>query len=104
MGGGGNGTEKIFGPIPIIRPYMNPSQGFGNNEVLWKEVGRGSLVGSVSAWHASGPEFDSHVRHILPWTFGHEIISIAILPLPLIQGEQLSVTGERVCTKYWQTA
>ena len=27
-------------------------------------------------------------------------ISTAILPLPLIQEEQLSVTGERMCTKY----
>ena len=37
MGGGGDGTctEKNFGPIPIIRPYMNPIlQGFGNNVVL----------------------------------------------------------------------
>ena len=32
--------------------------------------------------------------------FGHEIISTAILSLPLIQGGQLSVTGERMCTKY----
>ena len=24
MGGGGDSTEKIGGPIPIIRPYMNP--------------------------------------------------------------------------------
>ena len=31
----------------------------------------------------------------------HEIISTAILPLPLIQEEQLSVNGERMCTKYW---
>ena len=31
----------------------------------------------------------------------HEKISTAILPLPLIQEEQLSVTGERMCTKYW---
>ena len=29
--------------------------------------------------------------------FGHEIISTAILSLPLIQEEQLSVTGERIC-------
>ena len=28
-------------------------------------------------------------------------ISTAILPLPLIQEEQLSVTGERISTKYW---
>ena len=64
-------------------------------------AGRGSSIGSVSAWHASGPEFDPHVRHILSWRLGHEKISTAILPPPLIQDEQLSVTGERMCTKYW---
>ena len=35
---------------------------------------------------------------------GHEIISTAILSLPLIQVVQLAVTGERMCTKYWLTA
>ena len=28
-------------------------------------TGRGSSIGSVSAWYASGPEFDPHVWHIL---------------------------------------
>ena len=46
-------------------------------------------------------EFDPHVQHVLSWRLGHENISTAILPLPLIQEEQLSVTGERMCTKYW---
>ena len=32
---------------------------------------------------------------------GHEIISMAICSLPLIQEGQLSVTGKRMCTKYW---
>ena len=64
-------------------------------------TGRGSSIGSEFAWHASGPEFDPHIRHILSWRLGHENISTAILPLPLIQEEQLSVTGERMCTKYW---
>ena len=32
---------------------------------------------------------------------GHEKISTAILLLPLIQKEQLSITGERMYTKYW---
>ena len=59
------------------------------------ETGRGSSIGSEFAWHASGPLFDPHVR------LGHENISTTILPLPLIQEEQLSVTGERMCTKYW---
>ena len=52
-------------------------------------TGRVSATGSVSAWHASGSEFDPHVRHILSWRLGHENISTAILPL--IQEEQLSV-------------
>ena len=48
------------------------------------QTGRSSSNGSVSAWHASGPEFDSHVWHILSWRLGHEKLSMAILPLPLI--------------------
>ena len=67
----------------------------------YKHTGRGSSIGSEFAWHASGPEFDPHVRHILSWRLGHENISTAIHTLPLIQEEQLSVTGERMYTKYW---
>ena len=63
-------------------------------------TGHDSSIGSVSAWHASGPKFDPHVRHILSWRLGQEKISTAILPLPLVQEEQLSVTGERIWTKY----
>ena len=70
------------------------------SSVLHK-AGRGSSIGSVSVWHASSPEFDPHVRHILSWRLRHENISTAILPLLLIQEEQLSVTRERMCTKYW---
>ena len=33
---------------------------------------RGSSIGGVFAWHASGPEFDPHVRHILSWRLDHE--------------------------------
>ena len=39
---------------------------------LW--TGRGSSIGSVSPWHASGLEFDPHVRQILSWRLGHEKI------------------------------
>ena len=35
-------------------------------------AGRGTSSGSVFAWHASGPEFDPHVRHFLSWRLGHE--------------------------------
>ena len=33
----------------------------------------------------------------------HEIISMVILPLPLIQEGQISVSGKSMCTKYWLT-
>ena len=74
------------------------------NANLIMVTGRGSSIGSEFAWHASGLEFDPHVQHILSmpllWTLGHENISTSMLPLPLIQEEQLSVTGERIRTKY----
>ena len=47
---------------------------------------------------------DPRVPHIFSWSFGHENISTAILPLPLIQEEHLSVNGERMCTRYWLPA
>ena len=47
---------------------------------------------------------DPHVRHIFSLRFGHEIISTAILPLMLIQEEQLSVNVERMHAKYWLPA
>ena len=50
---------------------------------------RGSSIGSEFAWHACSPEFDPHVWHILSWRLGRENISTVILPLPLIQEEQL---------------
>ena len=40
-------------------------------------------------------------RHIFSRIFGHENISMAILPLPLIQEEHLSVNGVKMCAKYW---
>ena len=39
--------------------------------------------------------------YILSLRFGREKISTTILTLPLIQEGQLSVTGERMGTKYW---
>ena len=69
--------------------------------LLLFSAGRGSSIGSVFAWHASGPEFDPHVRPFFRGDLVMKNISTAILPLPLIQEEQLSVTGERLFTKYW---
>ena len=38
------------------------------------------------------------VGSIFSWRFAHEIFSMGILSLPLIQEGQLSVSGERMCT------
>ena len=65
------------------------------------QVGRGSWVGYASAWYADGRGFDPLVRRHSFVDTGHEIISTAILSLPLIQEGQLSVTGERMCCTYW---
>ena len=56
------------------------------------------LVFKRSRVRSSGP-----VKHAFV-EIGHEIISTAILSLPLIQVGPLSVTGERMCTHYWLTA
>ena len=66
-------------------------------------VERGSSIGCASAWYADGRGFDPHVwQNILSWRFDHEKKSTAILSLPLIEDQgQLSITGERMCTKYW---
>ena len=52
-------------------------------------------------WYADGHRFDPHVWQHISLRFGHEKISMTILSLPLIQEGQLSVTGERMGTKYW---
>ena len=65
------------------------------------KTGHGNLVGSAFAWYADGRRFGLYARQHSFVEFGHEIISTAILSLPLIQEGQLSVTGERICTKYW---
>ena len=94
---GGSYVHAFSGLIWGLDTYMNTLSCM----LTIFSTGRGSSIRSEFAWHASGPEFDPHIRHILSWRLGHENISTAILPLPLFQEEQLSVTGERMCTKYW---
>ena len=64
-----------------------------------KIAGRGRSVGFASAWYADRRGFGSHIRQYLFVEIGHEILSTAILPLPPIQVEQLSITGRKMCTK-----
>ena len=62
------------------------------------KAGHGSSIGCASAQYAGCRGFDPHIRQHSFGEFGHEVISMASLSLPLIQGGQLSVTGERMCT------
>ena len=58
-------------------------------ENLLSLPGMYSTVGSMSDSKARGPQFDTQSGHIL------------LFLLLLIQGGQLSATGESMCTKYW---
>ena len=61
----------------------------------------GSDVPREIAWYADVCGFDPAVRpHSLIWN-GHEIISRAILPVLLFRVGQLSVTGQKMYTRYW---
>ena len=59
-----------------------------------------SLIGCAAGWYSGGRGFDLPVRQHYFEEIGHEIISTAILFLPLIQVGQLVVTGGRMGTGY----
>ena len=66
----------------------------GITPALHVVAGRGNSIGSVSAWHASGPEFDPHVRHFLSWRLGH---------VKYFYGHSaVSVDSRRAVVSYWQ--
>ena len=44
-----------------------------------------------------GHKFESQLGHITSTQIDHEIISVVILFIPLIQRGQLLVTGESIC-------
>ena len=70
-------------------------------ELKVPQIQRPSTVGSKSDCQSRGLWFEPWSGHILSLRFGHDKISVTILTLLLIQEEQLSVTGERMDTKYW---
>ena len=72
--------KYLSGTSPLCRPRW----------LSWmrRPTGDQEVAGSTPA----------EVVNILSWRFDHEIFSTVILSLPLIQEEQLSVSGERMCT------
>ena len=67
-------------------------------------AGPGSSVGCMSDWFSGDRRFAAPVRHHSFIEIDHEIFSMVILFLPLIQEGQLSVTGKGIGTEYWLTA
>ena len=62
-------------------------------------AGLGGAVGCASDWRPGGLGFDPcRGRQHSFVEIDQEIVSTAILSLPLIQEGQLSVSGERMCT------
>ena len=59
----------------------------------------GGAVGCPSDWRPGGRGFDPRQgRQHFFMEIDHEIFSVVILSLPLIQEGQFSVSGERMCT------
>ena len=67
--------------------------------MIWDD----KLVESMSDCRSRGHKFESQLGHITFMAIDHEIISVVILHLQLIQKGQLSVTGEKCVHKYWLT-
>ena len=81
---------------------------YGQKEVLYR-LSKIPKLGAAAWSHPCPPGMRTVAGSILmsdifSWRFSHEIpdeiISTVILPLQLSQAGQLSVTGERMCTKY----
>ena len=74
----------------------------------WVGCGMGQTLGLpgllVGSMRIKGSLVRAPVRSHIFVEIYHEIIPTVILPLPLIQEGQLSVSGESMCTKYWLTA
>ena len=70
--------------------------------VLWVHIRRGASVARLDApsdWRPEGRGFNPRRGRQHSFVeIDHEILSMVILSLPLIQEGQLSVSGERMCT------
>ena len=77
----------------------HPSLAFHIFEISSRTVGLGGAVGCASDWRPGGRGFDPRRGRQHSFVkIDHEIFSMVILSLPLIQEGQLSVSGERMCT------
>ena len=81
------------------RPLGLQSDGASNWATMLSFAGLSSSVGCTSDWRLGGRRFDPHGgRQHSFVVIDHEIFSMIILSLLLIQEGQLSVSDERMCT------
>ena len=65
----------------------------------WQIAGLGGSLDAPFDWRPGGRRFNPRRGRQHSFVeIDHEIFSTVILPLPLIQEGQLSVSGERICT------
>ena len=80
--------HKLIKTVTYGKAILAHEQGTFNKKL----AGPRSSVGTASDSRVRGPGFDTRSGHTLS------------LLLPLIHEEQLSVTSDSMCTKYWLTA
>ena len=93
--------------LAIRSPVSSPQPPGSGNNLSWRLIMR-YLLGSFLPASVARMciqlvmrrlrVWPRRVCNILSWSFDHEIFSMVILSLPLIQEGQLSVSGERMCT------
>ena len=105
---------KVFiSPYQTFCWYLSPTQGMFSWRVIWEKKNTSAFwliieiifkLASVAQLDGR-PTCDQEVAgltllgwHILSWKFDHEIFSMFVLSLPLIQEGQLSFSDERMCT------
>ena len=96
------GHPLLVHPVYIgFKPLVTQSKDYSYDMAEHYPTGRSSSVRYAIPWYAGSHRFDPHIRQRSLVEIGREIILMAILSHPPSQEEQLSVTGERMCTKYW---
>ena len=86
----------------LASPQKTDSEMDKNNQKVHNSTGPRNPVCSKSDCRFRGRSSILAQSHTFV-EIDYEIISAAILLLPLIQGGLLSVTNESMCTKYWLT-
>ena len=80
-------------------PHQGNSNEYTQHTIIVKEMASVAQLDALSDWRPGGRGFNPRRGRQHSFVeIDHEIFSMVILSLPLIQEGQLSVSGERMCT------